>query len=121
MKHNLRELQIWKDGIDNAVNTYTYCKAFPKEELFGLTLQMKKSAVSIPANIAEGCGRGTDAQLVHFLDISLGSACELETHVVIAQRLQFLEKKQSEDWVSALHLEQKRIRSFRDKIASGLL
>ncbi|MCE7925297.1 MAG: four helix bundle protein [Haliscomenobacteraceae bacterium CHB4] len=53
---------------------------------------MKKSEVSIPANIAEGCGRGTDAQLVHFLDISLGSACELETHVIVAERLKFLGK-----------------------------
>lgn len=121
MKHNFRELQIWKEGIDNAVNTYAYCKAFPKEELFGLTLQMKKSAVSIPANIAEGCGRGTTPQLVHFLDISLGSACELETHVVIAQNLQFLENNLAHQWISALHLEQKRIRSFCDKIESGLL
>lgn len=121
MKHNFRELQIWKDGIDNAVNTYNFCKSFPKEELFGLTLQMKKSAVSIPANIAEGCGRGTDAQLVHFLDISLGSACELETHIVIAQRLRFLEDKMAEGWVDFLHLEQKRIRSFRDKVEAGLL
>lgn len=91
------------------------------KKLFGLTLQMKKSAVSIPANIAEGCGRGTDPQLVHFLDISLGSACELETHVIIAQRLRFLEEEQATKWVDSLHLEQKRIRSFRDKVQAGLL
>ncbi len=121
MKHNFRELQIWKEGIDNAVHTYQHCKSFPRDELFGLTLQMKKSAVSIPANIAEGCGRGTDAQLVHFLDISLGSACELETHVIVAQKLKFLEEKDATEWVAALHLEQKRIRSFRDKVEAGLL
>ena len=121
MKHNFRELQIWKAGIEIAVHTYQYCKVFPKEELFGLAAQMKKAAVSIPSNIAEGCGRGTNPQLVHFLDIALGSACELETQVVIAQNLHFLEEKEAEDWIATLHQEQKRVRSFRDKIEAGLL
>jgi four helix bundle protein len=121
MKHNFRALQIWQNGIELAVNTYNYCKAFPKEELFGLSAQMKKAAVSIPSNIAEGCGRGTDAQLAHFLDISLGSACELETQVIIAQRLKFLTETQAQEWIATLHTEQKQIRSFREKIDNRLL
>ena len=116
MKHNFRELQIWKVGIDIAVNTYQYCLSFPKEELFGLSSQMKKAAVSIPSNIAEGCGRGTDAQLVHFLDISLGSACELETQVIIAQKLRYIPLIEADNWIEELHSEQRRIRAFRDKI-----
>ncbi|MDO8365769.1 MAG: four helix bundle protein [Saprospiraceae bacterium] len=121
MKHNFRLLQIWKSGIDIAVKTYTHCKSFPKEEIFGLSAQMKKAAVSISSNIAEGCGRGTDAQLTCFLDISLDSACELETQIVIAQKLQFLSDGEAMEWIRDIHSEQKQIRSFRDKVSAGLL
>lgn len=121
MKHNFRELQIWKNGIDIAVHTYQQCKTFPKEELFGLSAQMKKAVVSIPSNIAEGSGRGTNPQLVHFLDVALGSACELETQVLIAQKLHFLTEQDAEEWIASIHQEQKQVRSFRDKIESGLL
>lgn len=82
---------------------------------------MKKAAVFISSNIAEGCGRGTDAQLAYFLDISMGSACELETQVVIAHRLQFLNDHEALEWIRDLHAEQKQIRSFRDKVQSGVL
>ena len=121
MKHNFRVLQIWKNGIEIAVSTYAFCKNFPKEEIFGLSAQMKKAAVSIPSNIAEGCGRGTNAQLGHFLDIALGSACELETQVIVAQKLNYLNEYDANTWIELLHAEQKQIRSFRDKIGLGLL
>ena len=121
MKHNFRVLQIWKNGIDLAVSTYVICKDFPKEEIFGLSAQMKKAAVSIPSNIAEGCGRGTNAQLSHFLDISLGSAGELETQIIIAQNLKFITENDAKAWIESLQSEQKQIRSFRDKISAGLL
>ncbi len=121
MKHNFRELKIWKNGIELAVSTYNYCKNFPKEEIFGLSAQMKKAAVSIPSNIAEGCGRNTPAQLSHFLDISLGSACELETQVVIAQKLKYLTDSEATFWINTLHSEQKQICSFKDKVSTGIL
>lgn len=119
MKHNFKELTIWKNGIELAVCTYYHCKQLPKEELFGLAAQMKRAAVSIPSNIAEGCGRGSDAQVIHFLDISLGSSFELETQVVIANRLDFIDDGATMEWIRTIHQEQKQIRSFRDKLASG--
>ena len=79
MRHNFKALEIWKRSRKLVKNTYLTTKTFPSEEKFGLVSQINRSAVSIPSNIAEGCGRGTDAQLVHFLDIAIGSNCELET------------------------------------------
>jgi four helix bundle protein len=119
MKHNFRELQIWQDGMSNATRTYLACRNFPKEELFGLTSQMKRAAVSIPSNIAEGCGRGTDAQVIHFLDIALGSSCELETQVYIAQNLGFMASNDTDSWAAELQSLQRRIRAFRDKLSSN--
>ncbi len=72
--------------MDIVEDIYQITKNFPKEEQFGLTRQLRKSAVSIPSNIAEGCGRGTDRQLTQFCDISQGSAFELETQAYIAVR-----------------------------------
>ena len=118
MKHNFKELNIWKDAVQNAILTYGICKNFPKEELFGLTSQMKRASVSIPSNIAEGCGRGTDAQLIHFLDISLGSSCELETQIIIAEDIKIIDPKESEKWLFNLSSLQKGIRTFRDKLAN---
>ena len=106
MKHNFKELTIWKNGIELAVCTYHHCKELPKEELFGLAAQMKRAAVSIPSNIAEGCGRGSDAQVIHFLDISLGSSFELETQVVIANRLDFIDDGATMEGIRTIHQEQ---------------
>ena len=82
-RHNFKELHIWQLGMDIADEIYDVTTDYPKEELFGLSLQMRKAAVSIPSNITEGCGRGTDPQLVQFLNIAQGSAFELETQVYI--------------------------------------
>lgn len=83
-------LKIWENGIDLVVNVYNKAESFPKEEVYGLTSQIKRSAVSIPSNIAEGSGRGTDKDFNRFLDIALGSSFELETQLIIANRLNFL-------------------------------
>ncbi len=85
-RHNFKELLIWQLAMDIVEDIYQITKNFPKEEQFGLTRQLRKSAVSIPSNIAEGCGRGTDRQLTQFCDISQGSAFELETQAYIAVR-----------------------------------
>ncbi len=84
MRHNFKALEIWKRSRILVKNVYLTTKTFPSEEKFSLISQMNRSAVSIPSNIAEGCGRGTDAQLVHFLDIAIGSNCELETQFYLA-------------------------------------
>ena len=93
MRHNFKALEIWKRSRKLVKNTYLTTKTFPSEEKFGLVSQMNRSAVSIPSNIAEGCGRGTDAQLVHFLDIAIGSNCELETQFYLAFDIGFISEE----------------------------
>jgi len=85
-----KELKVWQKAIDLVTETYTKSQDFPKEELYGLTSQIRRSAVSIPSNIAEGCGRKTDKDFANFLGISLGSAFELETQLIIAKNLNFM-------------------------------
>lgn len=88
---NFREMIIWKQGMELAVNAYRLTTQLPREEIYGLSSQIKRAGVSIPANIAEGCSRETDKDFKKFLKTSLGSAFELETHLLIAERLQFID------------------------------
>lgn len=85
-----KDLLIWKKGIVIVVKVYQLTKAFPSEELYALTSQIKRASVSIPSNIAEGYGRNTDKSFSHFIDISRGSLCELETQLIIAKELGFV-------------------------------
>ncbi|MGV0845883.1 four helix bundle protein [Empedobacter falsenii] len=85
-----KELKVWQESMDLVVCIYETVKIFPKEELYGLTSQMKRSALSIPSNIAEGAGRNGKAEYCRFLYIALGSASELETQLEIAFRLGFI-------------------------------
>ena len=79
-----RELAVWRDGIALVKACYLITRRFPKDELFGLTSQIRRSAVSVPANIAEGYGRGSRKDYVRHLMIAQGSLKELETHLIIA-------------------------------------
>ena len=79
-----RDLNVWRDGIALVKACYLITRASPKDELFGLTSQIRRSAVSVPANIAEGYGRGTRKDYVRHLMIAQGSLKELETHLILA-------------------------------------
>lgn len=85
---NFRELRIGQKGIDIAVKTYRLTETFPKEDKFSLVQRMTRAGVSIPSNIAEGSSRTSTKDYSRFIEISIGSAFELETQIVIAQRLQ---------------------------------
>jgi four helix bundle protein len=85
-----RELEVWQLGHALTVAIYPATKTFPKDEMFGLTSQMRRAASSIPANIAEGCGRDGDAELKRFLNIALGSACELDYFILLSAELGYL-------------------------------
>lgn len=117
MRHNFRELRIWQVGMEIARLTYKLTKHFPREELYGLTSQMQRAAVSIPSNIAEGCGRGTDLQTIHFIDISLGSSCELETQILLAVDFNYCVEDSIFELINLLKEFQPKARSFRDKLS----
>ena len=86
-----RELRAFQLADELAVAVYRATRRFPKEELFGLTAQMRRAAVSVPSNIAEGCGRRTTADYLRFLDIAFGSFRELEYQISLAHRLGYLD------------------------------
>lgn len=88
-----RDLVVWQKSMDLVVAVYEVTAAMPKEELYGLTNQMRRAAVSIPSNVAEGQGRKNDRELLRFLGISQGSLCELETQLTLAERLSFLKSQ----------------------------
>ena len=89
--NNYKELKVWQKSVDLAVKIYEATKDFPREEIYGLTSQIRRSAVSIPSNIAEGAGRNTKKDFNNFLGISNGSSCELDTQLIIANRVSFLD------------------------------
>jgi len=88
---NFQDLRIWQKGIEVVRDTYILTKKFPKEELYALTSQMKRSAVSIPSNIAEGFRRYHNKEYKQFLYIVLGSCAELETQIIIAKELNYID------------------------------
>ena len=89
---NHKELDVWIKSMDLVESIYKIANAFPDSEKFGLISQIRRSAVSIPSNIAEGSARNGDKVLVHFLHIALGSLAELDTQYLIAVRLGYLDK-----------------------------
>ncbi|WP_461789519.1 four helix bundle protein [Pedobacter sp.] len=85
--HNFKDLKVWQKAMDLAVEVYRAMSLLPNDEKFGLVSQIKRCTISISSNIAEGAGRNTDLQFKHFLNISQGSAFELETQLIISNRL----------------------------------
>lgn len=92
-----KDLIVWQKSMDLAVEIYSVTRYFPKSEEFGLTSQMRRAAVSIPSNIAEGYGRGSRKELQHFLEFSSGSASEPETQLLICQRVELLPAEVAND------------------------
>ncbi len=84
-----RDLEVWKISMTLVETIYNLVKAFPREEMYGLTSQIKRSAISIPSNIAEGAGRKGETEWTRFLYIALGSLSELETQLELAIRLKY--------------------------------
>ncbi|MEJ7691658.1 four helix bundle protein [Daejeonella sp.] len=95
--HNFKELKVWQKSIDLTTQIYSALSCFPSDEKYGLVSQMKRAAVSIPSNIAEGCGRKSNKELKYFLSINLGSAFELETQLIVAHRLNLMEQTKMND------------------------
>lgn len=93
---DFRTLNLWQKAYRPTLEIYRATQGFPKEELYGLTSQIRRSAASVPANIAEGCGRSSDGDFGRFLSVAMGSASELEFHLLLARDLKLLTEPELE-------------------------
>lgn len=113
---NLKELRIWQKGFDIAVKTFQLTETFPKEDKYGLSQQMNRCSISIPSNIAEGSSRRSEKDYARFIEISLGSSFELETQILIAEKL----KKGNQELLASLKAEladeQRMLTGFQSKL-----
>ena len=97
MEGTHKNLIVWRESLECVKSICRLCSTFPQSETYDLSDQMRRSVISIPSNIPEGYGRGSNKEILHFLNIALGSATELETQVIIAYELGFLD---DEDYVA---------------------
>ncbi len=118
--HNFRKLDTWLDGVELADTIYTLTASFPKMEIYGLSSQMQRAAVSVPSNIAEGSGKGSDRDFARFVSISLGSLFELETQIEIAYRRGYISTENYYALRPRIESLQKRIYNLREHLAPDL-
>jgi len=111
-----RRLGVWAKSHEFTLAVYAASAKFPRTELFGLQSQLRRSAASIPANIAEGCGRDTDGELARFLRVALGSANEAEYHLLLARDLGLLEPKPWECLTTQLRSVKRMLASFVERL-----
>ena len=111
--HNLEQLKVWQLAMDIAKEIYVLTNEFPSEEKFGLTSQIRRAAVSIASNIAEGAGRYSDKEFAHFLSIASGSSFEVRTQLLIAASLNYITKEKVDPLVKRLSELEKMIFGFR--------
>jgi four helix bundle protein len=88
-----KDLDAWKLSVDFVVDIYCVTKSFPKDEIYGITNQIRRASVSIPSNIAEGAARASNKEYAHFLSIALGSTAEVETQLIICKKLGYMPKE----------------------------
>lgn len=111
-----RNLLVWQKSMELVTKMYSSTQKFPKEELFGLTSQIRRSAVSIPSNIAEGYGRDSNKEYLRFLNISIGSLFELQTQIEIAKNIMYLNEKDFNDLYENSREIERMLVSFIKKI-----
>ena len=114
--HNFKKLDIWTRSMDLASEIYSLTNTFPSNERFGLISQMQRSAVSIPSNIAEGSAKSSNKDFSRFLEISIGSSFELETQLILASRLNYVEDGIYNSTQNNINELQKMIIGFKNKL-----
>ena len=113
---NFKNLRIWNDSVEYVIFLYAVTKFFPTEEKYALIQQMHKSSVSIPCNIAEGTSRKSRKEFSHYLDMALGSGYELETQLIIAKKLNYIDENEFRDTIERLNVIQASINSYNRKL-----
>lgn len=116
---DFHDLRVWAEAHKLTVAIYRSTRCFPRDERFGLTSQIRRSANSIEANLAEGCGRQTDAELARFIQISMGSASELESHLLVARDLEFLAEPEYERLLQQLTIVRRMLCSLHQVVTSA--
>ena len=111
-----KDLDVWKKAVDLVVEVYQITKLLPKYETYGLADQMRRAAVSIPSNIAEGQGRHSSAEFVRFLSIARGSCSELETQLLICIRLEYVNETDTEDVLNLCQVVGKMLSALISRI-----
>ena len=116
---DFRDIKVWMKSHRLTLAVYKATSRFSRQEVYGLTSQARRAASSVPANIAEGCGRTGDAELARFMRIAAGSATELEYHLLLARDLEFLAPKQHEELDREVNEVKKMLRGFVKQLAVG--
>ena len=113
---DFRNLRVWQRAHNLTLEVYGATRTFPKEERYRLTSQLRRAAVSVPANIAEGCGRNGDAELARFLTIAKGSASELDYFLLLAHDLGYLKTSRYEQLAEEVHGISRMLANFVDRL-----
>jgi four helix bundle protein len=118
---DFKKLVVWTKSHQFTLAVYQHTRKFPKEEMYGLTSQLRRASASIGANIAEGCGRRSDAEMKRFLQIARGSANEVEYHLLLARDLQYLPAEEFNDLEGKMHEVQRMLASLVQRLQGPAL
>ena len=116
IKKNFQDLLVWQKSVDLSAEIYKITESYPKNEIFGLTNQIRRASVSIASNIAEGAARYSKPEFKHFLSISIGSVAELKTQLIISNKVGFLNKKDLDSMFLKIDEISKMLLGLRNKI-----
>lgn len=116
-----RDLKVWENGIRLCKQVYAITQKMPKEEMYGLTSQIRRAAVSIPSNIAEGSARGSTREFMRFVTIAMGSLAELETQLYLAVELNFIEVEPTQFVLKETDVLGKMLRKLHQSLSGRLL
>ena len=115
---DFKNLEIWKKSHKLTLEIYKATQQFPREEIFGLTSQIRRAVSSIPTNIAEGCGRRTNAELANFLNIASGSASEVEFEILLAKEVGYITAKQYANWTHEIIEIRSMLAAYMSKLTA---
>jgi four helix bundle protein len=118
--NSYRDLIVWQRGMDIAASVYQMTESYPKDQLYGLRNQMQRAAVSIPSNIAEGHERDSTKEYLHFISISLGSLAELETQILLSERLNYLKPEDAKQLLALADEIGRMLRAIQRRLKAKL-
>ena len=121
MIRSYKDLDVWKRSVELVKSIYLITKSFPKDEIYGLVNQMRRCAISISSNIAEGAGRNSNKDFIRFLSIAIGSSFELESQLIISEKLKFISSDDLVKIVNHIHQIQNMIYKLQESIQEKIL